>query len=228
MMTPTNASSFSSVRLLPLLCLGLVLTLLPSCGYFSKDDLDVTYTEDFSVNLPTIDSNMLCPSGQDCSGQGVTAEMERALNPIELDVEIDIVEKTGRKELADYAGKFKSINISKIEYAIKGNTLTVDLPEANIYLAPAGVKTGSDPNAVLMAVLPETPAGMSVDAGTAMLQAENSAQLSELIQSLQLSAIAEAQPVVKKGQPFPPSGKATLSLTIYVTLVDNPADAIAR
>ena len=226
MMTPRP----SSLLILPTICLALALSLmvLPSCGYFSKDDLDVTYTEDFSINLPTIDSNKLCPSGQDCSGQGVTADMDRPLNPIEIDVEVDIVEKTGRKELADYAGKFKSVNISKIEYSIKDNSLTFDIPTANIYLAPAGVKTGSDPKAVLMAVLPETPAGMSVNAGTAMLQAENAAQLSELIQSLQLSAIAEAQPVVKKGQPFPPSGKATLSLTIYVTFVANPADAIAR
>ncbi len=202
--------------------------LLAACGYFSKDDLDVTYTEDFTLTLPTIDSAKLCPSGQDCSGQSVTADMDRELTPIELDVEVDIIEKTGRSELADYTGKFKSINISKIEYSIKDNTLTVDLPQTDVYLAPAGVKSSDDASAILMATIPETPAKTTVDSKLATLNVESEAQLSDLIQSLQVSAIAQAQPVVKTGQPFPPSGKATLSMTIYVTFVANPADALIQ
>ncbi len=211
---------------LPALCTLLLLT--TSCGFFTQDDLDVEYTEDFSITLPTIDSAALCPGGEDCSSQAQPVDRDRPLNPIELDVEIDVVEKTGRQALADYTGKFRSINITKIEYAVQDNSLTFDIPEAGIFLAPVGVKTTTDERAVRMATIPITPAGMSVAKGEATINEANAAQLSELIQSLQVTALAQAAPVVKQGQPFPPSGKATLALTVYVTFTANPADAIVR
>lgn len=217
-----------TISRLKLSMLSASLLVISACGFFTQDDLDVEYTEDFSVTLPAIDSAALCPAGQDCTSAAQPVQMDRPLTPIELDVEIDIVEKTGRSELADYAGKFKSVNITKIEYAVKDNTLTFDIPEAGVFLAPAGVKTTTDPGAIRMATIPETIAMTSVDAGLAEINEANAAQLSALIQSLQVTALVQAEPVVKMGQPFPPSGKATLSLTVYVTFTANPADALIR
>lgn len=213
-------------RALLILLSSLALCLVASCGFFQKDDLDVTYTEDFTVDLPTIDSATLCPSGVDCTQTAATADMDRELRPIEVDVEVDVVEQTGNKKLADYAGRFKSVNVTKIEYTIKDNSLTLDLPPLDLYLAPTGVSSSSDAKAVKMATIPATPAKMSVTNGNAEIVTANDAAISELIQSLQVTALAHAVPVVKKGQPFPPSGKATLSITLYVTLVANPVDAI--
>ena len=200
----------------------------PSCGLFSQDDLDVTYTEDFSFALPAIDSASLCSANQDCDQGVVASDRERPLDPIDLDVEIDIIEKTGRSELADFAGNFRSVTITRIDYALEENTLTFDLPAIDLYLAPLGVSSASNSQAVKMATIPETAAMRTVTEGRAEIDQANAPALSALIQSLKVSAIALAQPVVKVGQPFPPSGRAKLSVTVYVTFVANPTDSIKR
>lgn len=196
-----------------------------ACGYFNQDDADITYTEDFSFDLP-VDADALCPEGQDCGGMAVMSPETRELDPFEFDIEIDIVKETGRDELAQYTGKFKSVNITKIEYTVSDNNLTFDLPPITIYLGPLGSETTDAEGVVAMATIPEISAATNVSDGQAQINAENAEAVSDLIKSLQTKAFASATPVIEEGELFPPTGKANIKATIYVTLVANPIDAI--
>lgn len=216
-------------RTLALILLSLTLFSTLACGWFGdnieENDLDVTYTADFDFDLP-IDAGVLCP-GVDCSSAAVPAPVDRELTPIEVNVDLDIVEQTMKPELADYAGKFKRIQITKITYAATNNSLTFDMPPLELFLGPVGAEKPDDQGVISMATMPVVTKGQN---GTfdATINEANRDQLSTLIQSLQVAAIAQATPVVKKGEMFPPSGKLDLKVTIYVTFVANPADAIRK
>lgn len=217
-------------RLVAAPLLGFTLLSILACGWFGEDlqedALDVTYTADFDFDLP-LDANALCPTGLDCSEAAVPAPVDRELMPIEINVDLDIVEQTMKPELADYAGKFKRIQISKITYEATNNDLTFDVPPLNLYIGPVGAEKPTDEGVIALAT---TPVVVKMTNGQleATINEANRDQISALIQSLQVSAVAQATPVVKKGEQFPPSGKVDLKVTIFVTLVANPADAIRK
>lgn len=194
-----------------------------ACGWFTEEDATVEYTEDFSFDLP-IDADQLCPEGADCSQNTIPAPEERELDPIELDINIDIVERTGRQELAQYSGSFRSVNVTKIEYTAADNDLSFDVPPITLYLGPTSATSRDDEGVVEMATIPSIPAGTDEE-GEADINEANAAELSALIQSLETTAVGYAQPVVKQGQDFPPNGSLDLTVTVYVTFVANPLDA---
>lgn len=196
-----------------------------ACGWFTEEDANIEYTEDFSFDVP-IDTAQLCPDGADCSMASVPTPMDRELKPIEFNVDLDIVELTGRQELADYGGNFRSVNITAIEYTVSDNSLSMEIPPMTIYLGPVGSTSTEDSGVLEMATIPATPPGQNVDAGNATINTENADGLSDLIKSLQTTAFASATPVVKMGEPFPPMGAADIKITVYVTFVANPLDAV--
>lgn len=199
-----------------------------ACGWFDdveEETFDVTYEENFDTDVP-IDAGALCPAETDCSSAAVPSPVERELKPIEFNFDVDIVMQTMKPELADYAGKFKSIEITKITYEPQNNDLTMDIPPLTLYVGPVG-SDKVDANGVFeLATLPEIPAGSSMT-GNATINTKNTADISALIQSLQVALLAKATPKVKMGQQFPPSGKTDLKITVFIKLVANPAD-IAR
>ena len=218
-------SRSTSLLLLSLTVVGLI-----ACGWFGEsiqeDDLDVTYTVDFDFDLP-VDANVLCPAGADCSAAAIPAPADRELSPIEVNVDLDIVQETGEPKLADYAGKFKRIQISRITYEATGNSLTFDVPPMTLYLGPVGAKKPTEMGVLELATTPTVAKGTN-GVQNATINEMNRDKLSALIQSLSVGAIAQATPVVKQGEPFPPSGKVDIKVTIYVTFVANPADAIRK
>ena len=193
-----------------------------ACGLFEEDALDITYTEAFDFEVP-VDANDLC---QECSDVNGPAPMEIELQPIEFAVDIDIVTETGQAELADYAGRFKSVNITRIEYQAVDNALTFDLPELKLYLGPLGSEDASSEGVLELATIPSIAAGDSAE-GNATINAANAEGVSDYIKSLQTAAVVSTQPKIAAGQDVPPSGDTELKLTVYVTLVANPADAIS-
>lgn len=195
-----------------------------ACGLLDDEDTNVSYTEQIAQSF-TIDADQLCPEGQNCSEASVPAPSEQQLDPIEFAAEIDVVEQTGRTELRDYTGAFRSIEIIRIDYAVAGNDLTFDLPPTTLYLAPMGVDSKDHEDAVELATIPTVPAGENKNGKAVVAEAGRSAS-SDLLQKLQLSTIVFAQPTVKEGQPMPPSGTANMKLTIHVKFTANPQDAI--
>jgi hypothetical protein len=62
--------------------------------------------------------------------------------------------------LATFPGhSLLDVTIGSITYAVSDNTLNVDLPPMEIYLAPDGVTDPHDPNARLFGTVPSIPAG---------------------------------------------------------------------
>jgi hypothetical protein len=195
-----------------------------ACGILDDDDTNVSYTEELPQSF-AIDADQLCPAGQDCSETSVPAPSDQELAPIEFAADVDIVEETGRTELRDYAGKFRSVEIVRVDYAVAGNDLTFDLPPTTLYLAPKGVDSKDHEDAVELATIPTVAAGAN-DEGKAVVDDAGRSASSELLQDLKLSTIVFAQPTVKEGQPMPPSGSASMKVTIHVKFTANPQDAI--
>lgn len=213
--------------LLPTFCAALILMSALACSWSDEQEeiLDVTYEEDFDTDIP-INADALCPAGTDCSATSAPAPVDTELQPIDVSVDIDIVEQTGQQKLADYAGKFKSIQVTKIEYEAVENNLSFDLPAFTLYTGPVGTEETDAAGTYALATIPVIPAGVSAK-GEGVVNAANVQEVSALIQSLRLALLAKATPVVKQGQPLPPTGKTTLKIVVYVKFVANPAD-IAR
>jgi hypothetical protein len=192
-----------------------------ACGFLNEDG-DITFTPGIPVEF-TVDANELCPDGQDCSEQQAEAPMDQELAEIETDVNVDVVEQTGNDKLEQYAGNFKSIEIVAIEYEIQNNDLTFDLPESDLYIGPIPAEKTDDEGVAKLATIPTVPA-MTNPSGTAQVAQAGREVSSEQLKQLKLSAILQATPVVKQGQPFPPSGSADIKLTIKVKFVANPLE----
>ncbi|MGM0556299.1 MAG: hypothetical protein ACQEVA_07955 [Myxococcota bacterium] len=192
-----------------------------ACGFLNEDG-DVTFTPGIPVEF-TVDANELCPEGQDCSEEQTAAPMDQELAEIETDVDVDVVEQTGNEKLSQYAGNFKSIEIVAIEYEVKNNDLTFDLPESDLYIGPIPAETTEDEGVAKLATIPTVAAGTN-PSGTAEVAQAGREVSSEQLKQLKLSAILQATPVVKEGQPFPPSGSADVKLTIKVKFVANPIE----
>ncbi len=207
-----------------LLFLAVISLFSLACGWFDDELTDITYREKVPVSFP-INADILCPEGVDCSENSTNAANDIELMEIEFDVQIDVVESMGNAKLQDVASRLRTIEITSIDYEIRDNTLNFDLPDIKIYLGPKGTEKHNAAGALELTTIPSTAAGKSVS-GNAPTVAANKQSLNELLKTLQFSAIPYAKPVIKKGKPFPPTGKADLKLTLNLKLVANPLDAI--
>lgn len=69
-----------------------------------------------------------------------------------------------KPELEEIEGQpLVSVEIKKIAYRVKENTLNVDTPEMTVYVAPAGVMSPDDPQAQAIGTLAPISAGMVSD-----------------------------------------------------------------
>jgi hypothetical protein len=204
-----------------ILFLSVISLFAVACGLIEEDG-DISVTPGIPVEF-TVDANELCPPDQDCTEQQAAAPMDIQLAEVETDVDVDVVEQTGRDELAQYAGSFKSIEIVGIEYEVKNNDLTFDLPETEIHLGPIEAGKTDDEGVELLTTIPSIPAGEN-PSGTAQSTQAGRQVSADVLQDLKMSAIPKTRPTVKEGEPFPPSGSADLKLTIKVKFTYNPID----
>ncbi len=195
-----------------------------ACGIIDDEDTNVTYEEAIPQSF-TIDANQLCPQDVDCSANQQPAPADQALEPVEVVKDIDVVEETGNDKLDDFAGAFRSIEITAIDYKVEGNDLTFDMPDTTIYVGPMGSTSKDDEGVVELATIPSIPAKEN-KSGSARVSASSRSASSDLFQDLKLSTVVFAQPEVKKDQPLPPSGDAKMTLTIHVKFTANPQDAL--
>jgi hypothetical protein len=195
-----------------------------ACGLLEDEATNISYTEQIPLDFP-IDADALCPTGTDCTASSTPAPVATPLLPIELAADIDVVELTGNEELRKFTGAFRSIEITGIDYEVRGNDLTFDLPPVKLYLGPHGSDSADDEGVVLLTTIPEVPAGENKSGSAPVSDAGRSAS-SDLLQDLKLSAVIFAEPVVEEGQPLPPSGSADMDLDINVKFTVNPQDAL--
>lgn len=206
------------------LCILAVFSL--ACGLLDDEATNITYREEVPLSF-TINANLLCPGGDDvdCTTPSATAPRDVELSPIEFDLKVDIVELTGNEKLADAAGKFRSIEITSIDYAVESNGLNFELPPMDIYLGPLTATSRSAQSVFKLTTIPAVPAGEDVS-GTAPVEQASADATSSLFKTLKFTAIPYAQPTIREGEPFPPSGTARMSITFNVKLVANPVDAL--
>ena len=195
-----------------------------ACGFLDSEAATVTYEWDVPMTF-TVDADQLCPADADCQGDTVPAQQDQTLAKLEFGVPVDILEATDNQDLQGLAQRLRSIEITSIDYASKDNSLTFDLPDMEIYVAPLGTSDPEDGTAVHLTTIP-TIAAATNTSGRATVEEANRGAASEIFKTLQYTAIPSAQPVVKEGQPFPPSGTSEIELTVNLRIVANPLDSL--
>ncbi len=195
-----------------------------ACGFLDSEAATVTYERAIPVDFE-VDANELCPTDADCEEDTVDAQEEVELLAIEIPVDIDILESTGSGDLQNISQRLRSLEITSIDYEVSDNSLTFDLPDVEVHVAPLGTRDADDPETVHLTTIPSVPA-QTDDAGNAPAREQALEPASELFKELQYTAIAGATPVVKEGQPFPPSGTSDVELVINIKITANPLDDI--
>ncbi|RAL23531.1 hypothetical protein DL240_05050 [Lujinxingia litoralis] len=209
----------------PTLTLIAALGLAPvACGLLDTELATITYEEGIPFDFE-VDATALCPADVDCDVETQPAHETVALDPIEFDIAVDIVEASGNPQLQGVAQRLRSIEITSIDYEIADNDLNFDLPSIDIYVGPLEAQSSEDEGVVLLTTIPIAEAGQDVS-GRAEVSAESLEVTSELFKSMQFAAIPKSQPVIEEGEPFPPQGAAQVKLTINIKIVANPIDAI--
>ena len=215
-------TSSNAARLLLPAALVLVTS---SCGLIEDEDaLDITYPAEIPIEF-AIDGSVLCPADPniDCDGDTVPSDRDIALRPLTFDDDVDIVEATGNTEFQEIADRIKAVNVKSISYAASDNDLNFDLPPIAFHVGPKEAEAHGGSGVVELATIPSIPAGEDTE-GVAVVDETSVPALSEIFKTLKLSAIPYATPEVKKGDPMPPRGSATLKLVLRVDLVANPTD----
>ena len=210
---------------------------LVGCGLISTDitrltfDLPTqTYTFDTAQwNIPpaldgaafpsfpcTVDNDCCAPAslaGLDCtmpklscmSGSCAASLPESQATMINLSTDV-------MPSLSSYTS-LVSISISSIKYAVRSNTLNVDVPPLSIYLAPNGVTDPTDSRAQLFGTVPKIPAG-SMPTGNVQLVSNAPALFQMFTSNLAtpFEIIAAATVVIGAGTPVP-TGAITIAVT---------------
>ncbi|HVV53480.1 MAG TPA: hypothetical protein VHO06_27735 [Polyangia bacterium] len=225
----------ASLTVLP--AAGALLLSLGGCGLISSDVFRVTfdlptqtYTFDTSQwgNLPPGQvPTVPCTADADCCTAGSLAGIDCTTTPLvckttasppscaaeipeSIVTTIDLAMQVG--SLAQYAS-LGNISISSITYAVSNNTLNVDLPPLNIYIAPMGVTDPTDPRALLFGQTAEIPAGTDP---TMMVQLQPNApsifQMFTAHLSTPFNFIAATTVEIAAGTPVP-NGHVTVAIT---------------
>jgi len=214
-------------------CLYLVLFVLGlsalACS-FLEDNADVTKETEIPVEF-TIDASKLCDEASqehidDCDSQETRkAPATIELKPIEQDLDIDIVEATGKEELRDASGEFKEITITSIDYEFDPNTLNFATPKIDVFVGPKPAGKTGDEDVFKLTTLPPVAPETS-DTGSAPVEPSAENKASDLFKELKFSTIPAGQPKIRKDKDeIPPKGNADVTLTLNVQFVFNPAEA---
>jgi hypothetical protein len=204
------------------------------CGLISSDVFRVTF--DLPTQTYTFDTAQWgnLPPGQvpavpcttdadDCCTLGMAAGFNCTTTPLvckssacaaeipeSISTTINLAMQVG--SLSKYAS-LGNISISSITYTVSNNTLNVDLPPLNIYLAPMDVTDPTDPRAQLFGTTEAIPAGTDP---TAMVQRVSNASAIFQTFTANLSTpfnfIAATTVEIAAGTPVP-NGQVTISVT---------------
>ncbi len=208
------------ISLLALLTSVLVFGL--ACGFLDSEVATVTYEEAIPVTF-SVNASQLCT--EDCDGPSEPSPQEVELADIELSVPLDLVAATGNEELRTIASRMRSLEITSIDYIVTDNDLTFDLPELELHVAPPNVTSTDHASSVHLTTLPVVAAETDVST-TAPARDEAVEPASDIFKNLDFTALGAGTPVIREGQPFPPSGDADLEMIINIRIVANPIDSL--
>ena len=199
-----------------------------ACGFFDSEIATVTYEGDFPLEF-SIDASDLCPSGSDCEDNQQPANEDVELALIEFAIPLDLAEHATIREggvevnARDVLSRMRTLEITSIDYVVSDNDLTFDLPPMELYVAPLSVDDPEHSQSIHLTTMPSVPADTDASEN-APTRSEAVDPASDLFKTLEFNAIPSAQPVVKEGQPFPPSGSADTEITVNFRITANPLD----
>lgn len=194
-----------------------------ACGMLDSEMATVTYEEAIPIDFE-VNADEICPPDVDCDADPPpSAPEDTELDPIEFDIDIDIVEESDNDGMKDVSSRLRSLEITSIDYDVSDNDLTFDLPDLEIFVAPLGTEDIDDEESVHLTTIPSVPAEDD-DAGRADVIEANRQEASDIFKEMDFAALSRAQPIVKEGQPLPPSGTAKIELKINIKLTANPTD----
>ncbi|GEM_PF-2493098 len=217
-------------------------TLAAGCGWL-KDDIEDLTTVDISAEIPAefpVDASEACSTaieGIDSCDQGGTAPapMRIELDPIEFDLNVDVVEATGKSRLGDAVDRLESVTITSIDWEVRDNSLSFNLPETSLYVGEFDAESRNHESAFSVAKIPSVPAETD-DSGTSQVSDEDQSKLSDLLigddketdEKLKLSVIPYTVPRIEQGQDVPPNGSATIDVTINAEFVATPKSVVSN
>lgn len=143
----------------------------------------------------------------DCTATPLVCEGGVCVLEFPIDASQTINLKMQVPSLSSLSGQtLATISISKVTYTIM-STMNVDLPEVDVFIAPANVMTASDPNAKKFGSIPPSPANMTTT-GNMTLDPNGGAVFSQYASafSTPFNFIAHATMIVKPGDPIPSGG----------------------
>jgi len=148
-----------------------------------------------------VDPPLVCESGA-CAAV-VTVETPPA--SINLKSEVPELSGINSQSLAD-------ISISRITYDV-ASTMNVDLPAVDLFLAPDGVTSTSDPAAQKFGTVPVTPAGATITGGQVTLEPSAEATFSGYAHNFgtPFTFLGKTTIVVHGGEPIP-AGKVDITV----------------
>jgi hypothetical protein len=207
-----------------------VALLLGGCGLISSDitkvtfDLpDQTYSFDTSkwVNLPPAAAGQTFPSIQcsadsDCCTLGQAVQINCSTTPLvcasnACNADLPESQYTAVNlamqvpALATFPGhSLVNVSVASVTYKVTSNTLNVDVPAIQVYLAPDGVTDPHADGAVLFGTLPVIPAGSTpTGAMTKAPGADAAFQMFTKNVSTTFNIIAATTVVIAPGTPVP-------------------------
>ena len=171
------------------LALPLALVLTTACGLISSDIATVkfnlperTYSFDTSKSgwnlppamLPTVPcaddatcrnavpagvdaASFFCDTGTSACALKVTVETM----PQTINLKMDAPELSGLNSQSAI-----DVTVSQIQYDVTLNTMNVDLPAVELFVAPNGVTSTSDPQAKRFGTVPSTPSELTITSGS--------------------------------------------------------------
>lgn len=153
---------------------------------------------------PGVDCNLLtCDTGV-CA---VTTTIETPPQMVDLKKECPQLSGFDSQSVID-------VTISRIGYDILTNTLNVDLPAVELFVAAQGAATTADPSAKRFGTVPPTPAGAMPSGGTVALDSEGQNAFKAFAHNFGTPFVFLARTVVviRGGAPVP-MGAVSLKIT---------------
>ena len=144
----------------------------------------------------------VCPS--DCSGTcdpaGSCALSLDVSRPLKVDL---LTEQPDLKTINDQP--VIKVSIDSVTYAVMTNSLTVDTPEINVYVAPISALKPNDPQAKLIGTIPAIPKGTTSDFQTLVFTPTGKADLVNIMSTFKtpFNVLVASSLVVRAGQMLP-------------------------
>jgi hypothetical protein len=163
----------------------------------------------------------MCPPGEDCSTDPQPSPASVDLPPVEIPVQVDVIELTDSPELEQASSRLKKAEIESIDYEIAPNSLNIPSPEIDLYLAPFSETSKDGEGAFLLGTLPSADPATE-KTGTIEVPEAAQDQSSDLFKALKLAIIAHGDRDLQKDEMFPPQGSADYTLTFNLKFTSNP------